>query len=74
MTFKENILQGIPTELPVKKEYPKEANRAPKRKDILSNKEKQLAIRNALRYFPKKWHEELAAEFADELQRFGRIY
>ncbi|CAA0154748.1 urocanate hydratase [Tenacibaculum maritimum] len=74
MTFKENILQGIPTELPVKKEYPKEANRAPKRKDILSNKEKQLAIRNALRYFPKKWHEELAAEFADELQKFGRIY
>ncbi|CAA0169408.1 urocanate hydratase [Tenacibaculum maritimum] len=74
MTFKENILQGIPTELPVKKEYPKGANRAPKRKDILSNKEKQLAIRNALRYFPKKWHEELAAEFADELQRFGRIY
>ncbi|CAA0146250.1 urocanate hydratase [Tenacibaculum maritimum] len=74
MTFKENILQGIPTELPVKKEYPKGANRAPKRKDILSNKEKQLAIRNALRYFPKKWHEELAAEFADELQKFGRIY
>lgn len=74
MTFKENILQGIPTELPVKKEYPKEANRAPKRKDILSNKEKQLAIRNALRYFPKKWHEKLAAEFADELQKFGRIY
>ncbi|CAA0179631.1 urocanate hydratase [Tenacibaculum maritimum] len=74
MTFKENILQGIPTELPVKKEYPKEANRAPKRKDILSNKEKQLAIRNALRYFSKKWHEELAAEFADELQKFGRIY
>ncbi|CAA0169597.1 Urocanate hydratase [Tenacibaculum maritimum] len=74
MTFKENILQGIPTELPVKKEYPKGANRAPKRKDILSNKEKQLAIRNALRYFPKKWHEELAVEFADELQKFGRIY
>ncbi|WP_407265744.1 urocanate hydratase [Tenacibaculum maritimum] len=74
MTFKENILQGIPTELPVKKEYPKGANRAPKRKDILPNKEKQLAIRNALRYFPKKWHEELAAEFADELQKFGRIY
>ncbi|CAA0197803.1 urocanate hydratase [Tenacibaculum maritimum] len=74
MTFKENILQGIPTELPVKKEYPKGVNRAPKRKDILSNKEKQLAIRNALRYFPKKWHEELAVEFADELQKFGRIY
>lgn len=74
MTFKEQILLGIPTELPVKKAYPKDANRAPKRKDILSKKEKQLAIRNALRYFPKKWHQELALEFAQELQNFGRIY
>ncbi|MFD1162904.1 urocanate hydratase [Hwangdonia seohaensis] len=74
MTFKEHILQGIPTELPVKRAYPKDANRAPKRKDILSKEEKQLAIRNALRYFPKKWHKELALEFAQELQDFGRIY
>ncbi len=74
MTFQEQILQGIPTELPIKKEYPVGANRAPKRKDILSIEEKQLAIRNALRYFPKKWHEELAAEFAQELKDFGRIY
>lgn len=74
MTFKEHILQGIPTELPVKRAYPKNTNRAPKRKDILSKGEKQLAIRNALRYFPKKWHEELALEFAQELQDFGRIY
>ena len=74
MTFKEQILQGIPAELPVKKAYPKDANRAPKRKDILSIEEKQLAIRNALRYFPKNWHQELAVEFAQELQDFGRIY
>jgi len=74
MTFKEQILQGIPAELPTKKEYPKNANRAPKRKDILSVEEKQLAIKNALRYFPKKWHQELAVEFAQELQDFGRIY
>ena len=74
MTFKEQILQGIPSELPAKKAYPKDANRAPKRKDILSVEEKQLAIRNALRYFPKPWHKELASEFAQELLDFGRIY
>lgn len=74
MTFKEQILQGIPSSLPEKKEYPKGINRAPKRKDILSVEEKQLAIRNALRYFPKEWHRELAIEFAQELKDFGRIY
>ncbi|WP_461631521.1 urocanate hydratase [Labilibaculum euxinus] len=74
MTFQEQILQGIPVELPAKKTYPKDANRAPKRKDILSVEEKQLAIRNALRYFPKEWHKELALEFAQELLDFGRIY
>ncbi|NCO62913.1 MAG: urocanate hydratase [Flavobacteriales bacterium] len=74
MTFKEQILQGIPKELPPKYNYPKGANQAPKRKDILSKEEKQLAIRNALRYFPKNWHEELALEFTQELQDFGRIY
>ncbi|TMM32095.1 urocanate hydratase [Polaribacter aestuariivivens] len=74
MTFKEQILQGIPAKLPAKKNYPREANRAPKRKDILSLKEKQLAIKNALRYFPKDWHKELSVEFADELKEFGRIY
>ncbi|MDQ2178074.1 urocanate hydratase [Marinifilum sp. D714] len=74
MTFQEQILQGIPSELPAKREYPKDANRAPKRKDILSVEEKQLAIRNALRYFPVEWHAELAPEFAQELLDFGRIY
>lgn len=74
MTFQEQIKQGIPSVLPEPKPYPKDANRAPKRKDILSADEKQLAIRNALRYFPKEWHTELAAEFAAELKQFGRIY
>ena len=74
MPFKEQILQGIPKILPEKKEYPKNANSAPKRKDILSVEEKQLAIKNALRYFPKEWHSELASEFANELKEFGRIY
>jgi urocanate hydratase len=74
MNFKDEILQGIPVELPTKKAYPKNTNKAPKRKDILSKEEKQLAIRNALRYFPKTWHEILATEFAEELKDFGRIY
>lgn len=74
MTFKEQILQGIPSDLPQKKAYPADTNRAPKRKDILSIEEKKLAIRNALRYFPEQWHAELAVEFAQELNDFGRIY
>jgi len=74
MTFKEQILQGIPSELPEPHIYPEGINRAPKRKDILTKEEKKLAIRNALRYFPEKWHEILAKEFAQELMDFGRIY
>ncbi len=74
LTFQEEIKQGIPSVLPQAKAYPADANRAPKRKDILSADEKQLAVRNALRYFPKEWHQELAIEFAQELKDFGRIY
>ena len=72
--FQQEILQGIPSELPARKAYPKNANRAPKRKDILSKDEKKLAVQNALRYFPKAWHAELALEFAQELKEYGRIY
>ncbi|MDX1326240.1 MAG: urocanate hydratase [Arenibacter sp.] len=72
--FKTLIQQGIPAELPPKRLYPTHANRAPIRKDILTKEEKKLAIRNALRYFPEAWHPELAIEFAEELQRLGRIY
>jgi len=74
MTFQQEIKQGIPSDLPQAKPYPADANRAPKRKDILNSDEKQLALRNALRYFPKEWHQELAIEFARELTDFGRIY
>ncbi|MBC3758067.1 urocanate hydratase [Hyunsoonleella sp. SJ7] len=74
MTFKEQILQGLPATLPKQKPYPKDTNRAPKRKNVLTKAEKQLAIKNALRYFPKDWHAELAIEFAEELKEFGRIY
>jgi urocanate hydratase len=73
-TFQQQIKQGIPNVLPEQKPYPADANRAPKRKDILTLEEKQLAVRNALRYFPKEWHQELAQEFAKELTDFGRIY
>ena len=72
--FQKQILEGIPNVLPPKKEYDPSINHAPKRKEILSEAEKRLAIRNALRYFPAKHHKELAAEFADELKRYGRIY
>ncbi|PXX25956.1 urocanate hydratase [Arenibacter sp. ARW7G5Y1] len=72
--FKAQILQGIPKELPEKNVFPKNTNRAPKRRDILSLEEKKLAIRNALRYFPKDWHEILGKEFAQELNTLGRIY
>ncbi|WP_281542189.1 urocanate hydratase [Maribacter aestuarii] len=74
MDFKAEILQGILSELPVKRERSTEISHAPNRKDILSVSEKKLAIRNALRYFPKDWHKELSKEFASELKLYGRIY
>ncbi|PSR12462.1 MAG: urocanate hydratase [Bacteroidetes bacterium] len=73
-SFQQQILQGIPAELPAPRPYATDANHAPRRKDILAPDEKKLAIRNALRYFPRAWHAELAAEFAAELQAYGRIY
>ncbi|TVZ08751.1 urocanate hydratase [Cellulophaga sp. RHA_52] len=74
MDFKSQILQGIPSLLPPKKNYTPNANHAPKRKDILSLDEKKLALKNALRYFPVAWHAELSKEFANELLSYGRIY
>ncbi len=74
MIFKEEILQGIPSELPALKPYDSTVNHAPKRKSILTNEEKKLAIRNALRYFSAKFHAVLAPEFASELKEYGRIY
>lgn len=72
--FQREILEGIPDVLPPKQKLDPSVSHAPKRKDILSEDEKRLAIRNALRYFPKKHHAELAEEFAEELRTYGRIY
>jgi urocanate hydratase len=72
--FKDQILQGIPDELPSVKEYDSSISHAPKRKDILTKEEKKLALKNALRYFYPHHHAVLAAEFYDELQKYGRIY
>ena len=72
--FAEEILAGIPDELPRPKPYNTSVNHAPRRKDILSPAEKELALRNALRYFPARHHAVLAPEFAEELRLYGRIY
>ena len=74
ISFQDEILQGIPKEIPPKKDYDKSINHAPKRKQILSSDEKKLALKNALRYFPKEQHKELIEEFAAELEEYGRIY
>ncbi|GGC78168.1 urocanate hydratase [Flavobacterium lutivivi] len=74
MTFQEQILQGIPSVLPNPKPYEVEINHAPKRKEILSEEEKKLALKNALRYFEPKHHAELIPEFKAELETYGRIY
>ncbi len=74
MTFQEQIQQGIPSVLPNIKPYDSKINHAPKRKAILSDDEKKLALKNALRYFDSKHHAELLPEFKSELETFGRIY
>ena len=72
--FQQSIREGIPSELPAQKPYDPEVNHTPKRKDILTREEKKLAIRNALRYFEPRHHAVLAREFAEELEKYGRIY
>ena len=72
--FQEEILAGIPAELPEPRPYDPSINHAPRRKDILTPEEKVLAVKNALRYFPKRHHAVLAKEFAAELRDYGRIY
>lgn len=74
MDFKQEILEGIPDYLPEKKPYDTTISHAPKRKDILTKKEKKLALKNALRYFDPKFHSVLAKEFLEELETYGRIY
>ena len=70
-TFKNELMEGIPNELPPAYKFNSNLNHAPKRKDILNNEEKKLALKNALRYFPKKHHTVLAPEFAKELEEGG---
>ena len=72
--FQKEILAGIPEQLPEVKEYDKNINHAPKRKDILTKEQKRLALKNALRYFPERLHAQLAPEFYEELEKYGRIY
>ncbi len=72
--FRMTVGAGIPDTLPAPKEYDTSVNHAPRRKDILTPAEKKLALRNALRYFPRHLHRELAGEFASELETYGRIY
>ena len=68
--FQADIRAGIPAELPALQPYDTTINHAPKRKDILTPEEKKLALRNALRYFPKELHAQLAPEFAEELRQY----
>lgn len=72
--FHQDIRQGIPTIIPEKQPVDPTVNHAPKRKEILTPEEKKLAVRNALRYFPKDQHAELINDFLDELNTYGRIY
>ena len=72
--FRQIILAGIPDELPAPRPYDVSVNHAPKRKDILTKEEKKLALKNALRYFEPRHHAVLAPEFAEELEKYGRIY
>ncbi len=74
MTFQEQILEGIPSVLPTPKPYEAEINHAPKRKEILTEEEKKLALKNALRYFEPEHHATLIPEFKTELETYGRIY
>ena len=74
LSFKEEIIEGIPNELPSKRAYDNSVSHAPKRKDILTEEEKKLALKNALRYFDKKHHAVLISEFREELETYGRIY
>ncbi len=74
LNFRNEILEGIPAQIPQAKAYDKSVNHAPKRKDILTLQEKRLSLKNALRYFPQEQHAALAPEFAKELEEYGRIY
>ena len=74
LTFKQQILVGIPDHLPPVKSLDDSVPHAPVRPQVLSESEKILAIKNSLRYFPEDWHDVLATEFLEELEELGHIY
>ena len=74
LSFCDEILEGIPENLPPKRAYDSSYNHAPKRKSVLNAEETKLALKNALRYFDKKHHAVLIEEFKNELDTYGRIY
>ena len=72
--MREFLAEGIPKSIPQHPGVSSEVDHAPKRRQILTENEKKLALKNALRYFPKAQHEILAKEFATELEEYGRIW
>lgn len=67
-------LEEIFDQLPQMPEFVEGIRRSPARNFTLSPKETGLALKNALRYIPEKWHLKLSPEFLDELLTTGRIY
>ena len=72
--FQAALAEGLPAVLPAARQRSADVPHAPVRKDILTPKQKELALANALRYFPEEHHATLAPEFAEELRTYGRIY
>ncbi|MBR4400453.1 MAG: urocanate hydratase [Synergistes sp.] len=64
----------FPDGLPPKPEFEAGIRRAPNRGQVLSEQDTVLALKNALRYIPEKFHKELAPEFLKEYMERGRIY
>jgi len=65
---------SLPDGLPEYPSFQRGIRRAPKREACLSPNDRERAIKNALRYIPKQYHEQMAKEFAEELDERGRIY
>ena len=72
--LRQHVAEGLPSELPPPSTVDPSVDHAPSRRQVLTYSEKQLALRNALRYIPESWHQQLAREFVEELHNYGRIY
>ena len=68
-----SVMEGIPDVLPPHPGHDDAVDHAPNRRQILSPQEKLLALENALRYIPASFHHQLAGEFMEELETYGRI-